>query len=41
VPTLDGAFADISFLDNTGSDMMSIFEMPDLVLLAVNYGSRW
>jgi len=41
VQTLDGMFADISFLDDTGSDMMSIFEMPDLFLLAVDNGSRW
>ena len=41
VQTLDGEFADISFLDGTGSDMMSIFEMPDLVLLAVNNDSLW
>lgn len=41
VETLDGAFADFSFLDDTGSDIMSIFEIPDLAMLAVNNGSQW
>jgi hypothetical protein len=41
VEALDGASADISFLDDTGSDIMSIFEFPDLLVLAVNNGSPW
>ena len=40
VQTIDGAFADFSFLDDTGSDIMSIFEMPDLGMLVVNNGSQ-
>jgi hypothetical protein len=41
VQALDGAYTDISFLDDTRSDIVSIFEIPDLVVLAVNNGSPW
>jgi hypothetical protein len=35
----DGPFADISFLDDTGANVMSLYELPDLALLGVDNGS--